>query len=78
MPDNRSFMPFNIESHFLLVLNYLLTNERSHFFDTFDVPSEPALQDLIIEPSIQHVWKSAHIVCRAYENGFITIKGNKS
>ena len=66
----------DIESHFLLVLNYLLTNERSHFFETFDVPSEHALQDLIIEPSIQHVWKSAHIVCRAYEAGLITIQGN--
>jgi hypothetical protein len=69
-------MPFNIESHFLLVLNYLLTNERSHFFETFEVPSEQVLQDLIIEPSIQHVWKSAHIVCRAFEANLIIIKGN--
>jgi hypothetical protein len=69
-------MPFNIESHFLLVLNYLLTNERTHFFETFEVPSEQALQDLIIEPSIQHVWKSAHIVCRAFEANLITIQGN--
>ena len=69
-------MPFNIESHFLLVLNYLLTQERSHFFETFDIQSEQALQDLIIEPSIQHVWKSAHIVCRAFEANLITIQGN--
>jgi hypothetical protein len=66
----------DIESHFLLVLNYLLTEERSHFFETFeDVQSEQNLHDLITDPSIQHVWKSAHIVCRAYEAGLITIKG---
>ena len=71
-------MPFNIESHLLLVLNYLLSHERKHFFETFEVPSEQALQNLIIDPSIQHAWKSAHIVCRAFENGFINIEGNKS
>ncbi len=69
-------MPFNIESHFLLVLEYLLSHERTHFFETFDVQSEQGLQDLITDPSIQHVWKSAHIVCRAYESNLITIKGN--
>ena len=66
----------DIESHFLLVLNYLLTNERLHFFETFDVPSEPALLDLIHDPSIQHIWKSAHIVCRAFDANLITIQGN--
>jgi hypothetical protein len=48
-------MPFNIESHLILLLNYLLTHERSHFFETFDVQSEQDLQDLINDPSIQHV-----------------------
>jgi hypothetical protein len=67
----------NIESHFLILLNYLLTEERPNFFEMFDeVQSEQALQDLITNPSIQHVWKSAHIVCRAYEANLITIKGN--
>jgi hypothetical protein len=66
----------DIESHLLLVLNYLLTNERQHFFETFDVPSEQALQDLITDPSIQHVWKSARIVCHAFETNLITITGN--
>ena len=66
----------NIESHFLILLNYLLSQERSHFFESFDVQSEQVLQDLIIEPSIQHVWKSAHIVCRAFEANLITIQGN--
>jgi hypothetical protein len=70
-------MPFDIESHFLLVLDYLLTEERPNFFEMFeDVQSEQALQDLIIDPSIQHIFKSAHIVCRAFEAGLITIKGN--
>jgi hypothetical protein len=69
-------MPFNIESHFLLVLNYLLTNERSHFFETFEVPSEQGLLDLIHDPSVQHIFKSAHIVCRAFEANLIIIKGN--
>jgi hypothetical protein len=67
----------DIESHFLLVLDYLLTEERPNFFEMFDeVQSEQALQELINNPSIQHVWKSAHIVCRAFEAGLITIKGN--
>jgi hypothetical protein len=65
----------NIESHFLILLNYLLSQERSHFFESFDVESEQALQDLITDPYILHVWKSAHIVCRAYEANLITIKG---
>jgi hypothetical protein len=67
----------DIESHFLLVLDYLLTEERPNFFEMFDeVQSEQALQELINNPSIQHVWKSAHIVCRAFEARLITIKGN--
>jgi hypothetical protein len=41
-----------------------------------EVQSEQALQELINNPSIQHVWKSAHIVCRAFEAGLITIKGH--
>ena len=65
----------NIESHFLILLNYLLSQERSHFFESFDAQSEQALQALITDPSIQHVWKSAHIVCRAYEANLIIIKG---
>jgi hypothetical protein len=66
----------DIESHFLLVLDYLLTEERPNFFEMFDeVQSEQALQNLITDPNIQHVWKSAHIVCRAFEAGLITIKG---
>jgi hypothetical protein len=70
-------MPFNIESHFHILLNYLLTHERPHFFEMFDeIQSEQALHDLITDPSIQHVWKSAHIACRAFEAGLITIKGN--
>ncbi len=69
-------MPFNLESHLLIVLEYLLSHERSHFFETFEVQSEHDLQDLIPDPSIQHVWKSAHILCRAFDAGFITIKGN--
>lgn len=69
-------MPFNVESHFLLVLEYLLSHERKHFFETFDIQSEQALQDLITDPSVQHAWKSAHIVCRAFETNLITIKGN--
>ncbi len=68
-------MPFNIESHFHILLNYLLANERSHFFESFDIQSEQDLQTIIPDPSIQHVWKSAHIVCRAYEANLITIKG---
>jgi hypothetical protein len=67
----------DIESHFLLVLDYLLTEERPNFFEMFDeVQSEQALQELITNPNIQHVWKSAHIVCRAFEAGLITIKGH--
>ncbi len=67
----------DIESHFLLVLDYLLTEERANFFEMFDeVQSEQALQNLITDPNIQHVWKSAHIVCRAFEAGLITIKGH--
>jgi hypothetical protein len=71
-------MPFNIESHFLILLNYLLKQERTHFFETFNVQSEQGLQDLINDPSIQHIWKSAHIVCHAFEANLITIKGNES
>ncbi len=67
----------NIESHFLILLNYLLTHERSHFFETFNAQSEQALQDLINDPSIQHVWKSARIVCHAFESNLITINGNE-
>ena len=66
----------DIESHFLIVLNYLLSQERQHFFETFDIHSEQALQHLITDPSIQHVWKSAHIVCRAFESNLITITGH--
>ena len=66
----------DIESHFLLVLDYLLTNERTSFFETFEVPSEQALQHLIHDPAVQHVWKSAHIVCRAFDANLITIQGN--
>ena len=69
-------MPFNIESHFLILLDYLLKNERKHFFETFEIENENQLSELIPNPSIQHVWKSAHILCRAYEAGLITIKGN--
>lgn len=69
-------MPFNIESHFLILLDYLLKNERKHFFETFEIESENQLSELIPNPSIQHVWKSAHILCRAFEAGLITIKGN--
>ena len=68
-------MPFDITSHFHILLNYLLSHEHSHFFEMFDVQSEQSLQELITDPSIQHVWKSAHIVCRAFEAGLITIKG---
>ena len=66
----------NIESHFLILLNYLLSQERSHFFESFDIQSEQSIKELITDPSIQHVWKSAHIVCRAYEANLIIIKGN--
>ena len=69
-------MPFNIESHFLLLLDYLLKNERQHFFESFNIDSENKLSELIPNPNIQHVWKSAHILCRAFEAGLITIKGN--
>jgi hypothetical protein len=69
-------MPFNIESHFLLLLDYLLKNERNSFFETFDIENESTLNEFITKPEIQHIWKSAHILCRAYEAGFITIKGN--
>ena len=65
----------NIESHFLILLNYLLSQERSHFFESFDIQSEQSIQELITDPSIQHVWKSAHIVCRAFEANLIIIKG---
>jgi len=70
-------MPFNIESHFLILLDYLLKHERSHFFETFNVQSDQGLQDLVNDPSIQHIWKSAHIVCRAYETNLIIIRGNE-
>ena len=67
----------DIESHFHILLNYLLTEERPNFFEMFDdIQSEQSLQELINNPSIQHVWKSAHIVCRAFEAGLITIKGH--
>jgi hypothetical protein len=69
-------MPVNIESHFLQVLNYLLTQERNHFFEQFDIQSEQDLQHLIPDPKIQHIWKSAHIVCRAFEANLITVRGN--
>lgn len=69
-------MPFNIESHFLLVLEYLLTHERKSFFETFEIDSESKLSEIIPDPSIQHIWKSAHIVCRAFETNLIAIKGN--
>jgi hypothetical protein len=68
-------MPFNIESHLIVLLNYLLSHERSHFFETFDVQSEQGLQDLVNDPSIQHIWKSARIVCHAFESNLIIIKG---
>jgi hypothetical protein len=69
-------MPFYIESHLIVLLNYLLTNERTHFFEAFNVESEQGLQDLINDPSIQHIWKSARIVCHAFESNLIVIKGN--
>jgi hypothetical protein len=69
-------MPFNIESHFLILLDYLLKHERKSFFETFEIESENQLSELIPNPNIQHVWKSAHILCRAFEAGLITIKGN--
>lgn len=69
-------MPFNIESHFLSILEYVLSNERTSFFEQFDIDSETQLNEIIPNPSVQHIWKSAHVLCRAYENGFITIKGN--
>ncbi len=69
-------MPFNLESHLLLVLNYLLSHERNHFFETFDVHCEQELQNLITDPNVQHIWKSAHIICHAFEAGLITIKGH--
>jgi hypothetical protein len=68
-------MPFNIESHLIVLLNYLLSHERSHFFETFDVQSEQGLQDLVNDPSIQHIWKSARIVCHAFESNLIIIRG---
>jgi hypothetical protein len=69
-------MPFHIESHFLITLDYLLSHERNSFFETFDIENESTLNEFIVNPEIQHVWKSAHILCRAYEAGLITIKGN--
>jgi hypothetical protein len=69
-------MPFNVESHFLQVLNYLLTQERNNFFEQFDIQSEQDLQSLIPDPSVQHIWKSAHIVCKAFEANLITIRDN--
>jgi hypothetical protein len=69
-------MPFNIESHFHILLNYLLTQERNHFLEQFAIQSEQELQQFIPDPSVQHIWKSARIICLAYEAGFITIKGN--
>ena len=68
-------MPFNIESHFLILLDYLLKNERKSFFETFDIDNESKLSEVIPNPNIQHVWKSAHILCRAHEAGLIIIKG---
>jgi hypothetical protein len=67
-------MPFNVESHFLLVLKHLLSQERNHFFETFDIQSEQELQNLIADPDVQHVWKSAHILCKAFEMNLITIR----
>jgi len=70
-------MPFNVESHFLLVLNYLLSQEKNRFVETFDIQSEQELQGLIPDPNVQHIWKSAYIVCRAFETNLITIqRGN--
>ena len=70
-------MPFNLESHFHLVLEYVLTHERHHFFEAFDIESETQLSDVITNPSVQHVWKSAHIVCRAFEANLITLQGTQ-
>ena len=67
-------MPVNIDSHFLLLLEYVLSHERQSFFDTFAVTSEQTLQQAIANPRVQNVWKSAHLLCRAFEAGFITIK----
>jgi hypothetical protein len=69
-------MPFHLESHLLLVLNHLLSQERTHFFEQFAIQSEQELQQLIPDPNVQHIWKSAHILCRAFDAGFITIKGH--
>ena len=66
----------DIESHFLVLLNHVLTHERKHFFESVEVSTESELQASITNPSIQHVWKSANILCRAFEAGLITIKGN--
>lgn len=71
-------MPFNVESHFLLVLNHLLSQERNHFFEAFDIHSEQELQNLIPDPEVQHIWKSAHILCKAFEANLITINNKKS
>lgn len=68
-------MPMNIEAHFLQVLNYLITQERNPFFEQFNVQSEQDLQILIPDPNVQHIWKSAHIVCKAFEANLIAIRG---
>jgi hypothetical protein len=70
-------VPFNIESHFHILLDYLLKHERKSFFETFDIDNESKLSEVIPNPNIQHVWKSAHILCRAFEAGLITIKGTQ-
>lgn len=67
-------MPVNIESHFLQVLNHLITQEQNHFFEQFNIQSEQDLQNLIPDPNVQHIWKSAHIVHRAFEANLIVIK----
>jgi hypothetical protein len=69
-------MPFHIESHFHITLDYLLSHERNSFFETFDIENESTLNEFIVNPEIQHIWKSANILCRAFEAGLITIKGN--
>lgn len=69
-------MPFNVESHFLLVLNHLLSQERNHFLEAFDIQSEDELQNLIPDPDVQHIWKSAHILRKAFEIDLITIRNN--
>jgi hypothetical protein len=69
-------MPFNIESHLLILLNHLLSQEKNHFFEEFEIDSETQLVEVLPDPNVQHIWKSAHIVRRAYESGYISIKKN--